>query len=496
VGANYEILRIEFDESTKPKVVVAKGLSHEELVLVEANLSEFEGCEVQENARRRYPDGDLFAHLIGYTAKVSLDELRGEGNYAVIEQIGKSGVEKSYETVLRGTPGQIVIEKDSSGMEMQEVGELAPIAGEGLVLWADRGLQEKITQSMQGIFNELGAGKGTAVALDPQTGGVLALVSMPNFDTNVLAQGISEKGWNDLVSDPLSPMFNRAISGFGYPTGSVIKPIVGIAALEEEIIGENTSIFAPLELCVTNIYTEKDECFRDWTFHGSSDIRRAIAESVNTFFYIIGGGYEGRIGLGPYIIKEYLELFGWGQATGIDIPGEGNGILPELGAQWRLGDTYHFSIGQGPFAIPPIQVAKAFTAIANGGTLYTPQVAQKTINSAGEVIQIFEPKIEKENIVDAETLEIIRSGMRQTVRSGSASGWLNRIDVSSGAKTGTAQTGRKTRDGRDFLHSWTVAFAPYENPEIVLVVMIEDLKEGQVGTLPIARDVFQWYFSR
>ena len=496
VGIDYEELRVVFDEHTKPKVVVAKGLSHEELVLVEARLSEFEGCEVQENARRRYPDGDMFSHLIGYTAKVSLDELRGEGNYAVVEQIGKSGVEKSYETVLRGTPGQIVIEKDSFGVEMQEVGELAPEAGEGLVLWVDRGLQEEIPRSMSQIYNDLGVKKGTAVALDPRTGGVLALVSMPNFDTNALSQGISSRGWNDLTSDPLSPMFNRAISGLGYPTGSVIKPIVGIAALEEGIIEEHTSIFAPLEICKTNIYTEEDECFRDWTFHGASDIRRAIAESVNTFFYIIGGGFEGRVGLGPYVIKEYLQLFGWGEATGIDIPGEGKGVLPELGAQWRLRDTYHFSIGQGPFAIPPVQVAKAFSAIANGGTLYTPQVAQRTIDNSGETLHIFEPKIERENIVNAETLQIIRSGMRQTVRNGSASGWLNRVDVSSGAKTGTAQTGRKTRDGRDYLHSWTVAFAPYEDPEIVLVVMVEDLQEGQVGTLPIAQDVFQWYFAR
>ncbi|MDP6704645.1 MAG: penicillin-binding transpeptidase domain-containing protein, partial [archaeon] len=258
----------------------------------------------------------------------------------------------------------------------------------------------------------------------------------------------------------------------------------------------HTSIFSPLELCVTNVYTEEDECFRDWEFHGTTDIRRAIAESVNTFFYTIGGGFEGRSGLGAQRIKDFLELFGWGEETGIDIPGEGKGILPTLDQNWRLGDTYHFSIGQGPFAIPPIQVAKAFVAIANGGTMYTPQAAQRSINTSGDTVEFFEPILEKENIIQKDTLAIIRSGMRQTVTNGSATHWLNVVPVKVAAKTGTAQTGRTTYDGKDYLHSWTVAFAPYEDPDIVFVVIVEDIQEGQMGTLPIAQDVFQWYFSR
>lgn len=285
------------------------------------------------------------------------------------------------------------------------------------------------------------------------------------------------------------------MSGVGYPTGSVIKPFVGIGALEEHIISEDTVIYAPLEICVQNQYTKVNECFPDWTFHGDSDIKRAIAESVNTFFYIIGGGYEDFRGLGAKKILEYLTRFGFGEYTFIDLPGEGKGILPTIDEDWRLGDTYHLSIGQGPFAVPPLQVANAFVPIANGGTLLKPQVVKKIIDSQKNTIEEFEPKIIRKDFVDPANLKIIREGMRQTVTAGSATKWLANLPVSVAAKTGTAQTGKKDWDGKDFLYSWTVAFAPYENPELVFVVMIEDSKINTATSLPIVREVFQWYFS-
>jgi penicillin-binding protein 2 len=255
-------------------------------------------------------------------------------------------------------------------------------------------------------------------------------------------------------------------------------------------------MFAPLEICVWNKYAKQDECFRDWTFHGQTDVRRAIAESVNTFFYIIGGGYENYRGLGREKIKEYVELFGWGKPTGIDLPGEGQGILPFFDKNWRLGDTYHFSIGQGPFAITPLQVASAFVAIANGGTLLEPQVVQKFLDKDKKVTEYVQPQVVQSNFAYPKNIETVKEGMRQTVTAGSATGWLDRLPVKAAAKTGTAQTGRKTADGKDYLYSWTVAFAPYENPEIVFVVVVENIREGQVAALPVARDALEWYFTR
>jgi penicillin-binding protein 2 len=225
-------------------------------------------------------------------------------------------------------------------------------------------------------------------------------------------------------------------------------------------------------------------------------VKRAIAESVNTFFYIIGGGYENYRGLGAENIKKYLEMFGWGNPTGIDIPEEGQGILPVFDKNWRLGDTYHLSIGQGPFAITPLQVASAFAAIANGGTLLEPQAVQKFLDRDKKVIEVVQPKVVHKDFVSPENIEIVREGMRQTVTAGSATGFLDHLGVRAAAKTGTAQTGRKTSDGKDYLYSWTVAFAPYDNPEIVLVVVVENIREGQVAALPVVRDALQWYFNK
>lgn len=488
-------VREALQNSFSPRVLVAKDISHDNLVAVNARISEFSGCAVESSDRRAYKNGSLFSSVIGYTSKVSLEEIQSHPEYSSIDQVGKSGIEKAFEKELQGIPGKIVVQRDSFGKIIKEDGEVPSVQGESVVLWLDAGLQEEIGRAFTKVFETTGAKKGAAVALDPRTGGVLALASFPGFDNNLFAGGISSANWAKLMKDPAKPMFNRAMSGIGYPTGSVIKPLVGIAALEEGVIAENTKIFAPLELCVKNIYTKKDECFRDWTFHGTTDIKRAIAESVNTFFYIIGGGQEEFAGLGPNRIKQWLLNFGWGEPTGIDIAGEGFGVLPEFDNNWRLGDTYHFSIGQGPFAVTPLQVATAFSAIANGGTLYEPQTAKALVDESREVIKEFAPKIKKQNIADSTILEIIREGMRQTVTAGSATGWLDKISVDVATKTGTAQTGKRTVDGRDYLYSWTVSFAPIENPEIVFVAVVEDIKEGQVGALPITKDVLEWYFN-
>jgi penicillin-binding protein 2 len=489
-------LKDEIQENLAPRILVQENLSHEELILLESRLSEFEGCSIQENIRREYIKGSLFSHLLGYTAKISAQEFLELQGYSVTDQVGKVGIEKTYEESLRGNPGRIVLARDAAGRIVEERETIPSQQGTSLVLWLNAGLQERIVESLQTVFAQTTAKRGAVVALDPSTGGVLSLVSLPSFDANLFTRGISQKEWNDLLNNPANPLFNRAISGIGYPTGSVIKPLIGVAALEEGVISEDTSIFAPLEICVENIYTKEDQCFRDWTFHGTSNIIRGIAESVNTFFYIIGGGYEGFSGLGPVKIKEYIERFGWGETTGIDLPGEGKGILPEFDQNWRLGDTYHLSIGQGPFAVTPLQVASAFSAVANGGTLFEPRVVKEFVDEERNTLEVIGSNLRREGFVDAETLEIIRKGMRQTVTAGSATGWLDSLPVNAAAKTGTAQTGRRTRDGKDYLHSWTVAFAPIENPKIVLVVIVEDLLEGQIGTLPVARDALEWYFTQ
>lgn len=495
-GIDFEEFKQMFNETVKPEVLLVQDLSQEQLVVLEARAADFPGCAVQEHTKRQYRDGAVFAHALGYTAKISQQELEARQEYTPLDKIGKEGVEYAYEHILRGVPGVFVVEKDALGAELNSAKEQDPIPGSNVVLHLDAKLQEKIAQALQDSMSRIGATRASAVALDPNTGGVLALVSLPSFDANKFSEGISVQDWNALLNDPHKPLFNRAISGIGFPTGSVIKPFIALAGLQEGVIGEYTVLPGPLELCVENKFTKEKECFRDWTYHGDSDVKRAIAESVNPFFYIVGGGFEKIKGLGPLKIKEYLEKFRWGSLIGIDIPGEGTGILPTIDSSWRLGDTYHFSIGQGAFAATPLQVAVATSVIANGGILFKPQLAKSIVDSRKNVVQEFSPVALQEHIASRENIETVREGMRRTVSNGSASGWLNTFPTKSGAKTGTAQTGRKTADGKDYLYSWTAAFAPYENPQIVLVVVVEDVIEGQIATLPVARDVFQWYFAQ
>ncbi|MBI2577983.1 MAG: hypothetical protein HYV77_04090, partial [Candidatus Wildermuthbacteria bacterium] len=387
IGRDIKELEETFEKDQTPKFIAKENLDHEQLVMWEANKSQVAGCKLQQSVIREYA-GIEFSHLLGYTAKMTAQELQTRSDYFVGENIGKIGIEKTYEDILRGKPGEIFVEKDSRGETIGEerIEEQEP--GKSIVLSIDAGLQGKLARSLQGVFVKTGTKKGVAIAMDPRDGKVIALVSMPGFDNNLFSQGIDQKDWKVLLDDPLKPMFNRALAG-AYPTGSVIKPIVGLAALQEGIITARTVIYAPLELCVKNKYTGQDECFRDWSFHGDSDIKRAIAESVNTFFYIVGGGHEDFKGLGPQRIKEYIQKFGWGEKTGIDLPGEVAGQLPSFDSNWRLGNTYHFSIGQGPFAITPLQVVNAFAAVANGGTLYQPHVADKIIDKDKKAVYEF-----------------------------------------------------------------------------------------------------------
>lgn len=495
LNSPYEDLKKVFDETTQSEVLLKEDLSHEEVVTLEIQKGNIPGCEVKENIVRSYPYASLLSHVLGYAAKISSKELAVQENYFITEQIGKTGVEKAYEQYLRGVPGQIRVKKDSSGRAVGEKEIIPSKEGDSVVLWLDLDLQKKLEGSLQESLNRLGVNKGAALAMDPQTGGVLAMVSLPGFDPNAFSRTLSQKEWDSLRLDPAHPLFNRVISGIGFPTGSVIKPLVALNALEKGIITKDTHIFSPLEICVWNKYAGQDECFRDWTYHGDSDVKRAIAESVNTFFYIIGGGYQNQKGLGPQAIKDFLSLFGWGAETGIDIPGEGQGILPDLNNNWRLGDTYHFSIGQGSFAVTPLQVATAFSAIANGGTLLQPQMVKEILDPQKKLVKEFERKVLSEHLANPENIEIVREGMRQMVTKGSGTGFLDHISVPVAAKTGTAQTGKQTSGGRDYLYSWVATFAPYDNPEIVLVIVVEDVVEGEVATLPVARDVLSWYFS-
>jgi len=458
-----------------------RDLDHEDLLFFETRINDFPDCEIKDNTVREYPAEGFFSHIVGYQRPT------GE----------KTGLEGQYDDILQFRPGQVQIKRDVYGNPVsKEVISLAE-SGQNLMLWLDADLQEQIAISLGESIERVGATGGTAVAMDPKTGGVLALVSLPTFDANLFSGGINTEQWDKLREDPSTPLFNRAISGEGFLIGSTIKPFMGLAALEEGIITPNTRLYCPLQICVQSPWDpERKDCYRDWKYHGTSDVRRAIAESVNTFFYQVGGGFEGFRGMGAVKIKEWMEEFGWDSKTNIDLPLEGKGVLPDLTSGWVLGQTYHISIGQGPFSVTPLQLTTAYTAIINDGKMVQPRLV-KGIIEKGELIEEMPPTILKELSVSPENLEVVRQGMRQAVTTpGNPPATLSSLPVAAAAKTGTAQTGKP-----NVYHNWVTVFAPYEDPQIVLTLMVENA-QGEPGqlpppaVLPVAKEVLEWWFSQ
>jgi len=499
-------LKKEIDESKSNQVLIAENLSHQELILFETRIDEFLGFQIKNNIIREYKDSEVFAHLIGYTGKIKSEEFEAAPEFYLInDYVGRTGVENFYERFLRKNPGKLRIERDVFDNVISKEVVSLPESGKSLVLWLDADLQRKIKEELEKKYKEIGAKGAIAIAMDPKTGGILSLVSLPSFDNNLFQKGADPKSLQALLEDSqnLNSLFNRAISG-RYLMGSTIKPLIASAALEEKIINPDKKINCQGLIEVEHTYTSETTKFLDWTVHGWTDLRKAIAESCNVYFYTVGGGYKEQEGLGPTKIKEYLELFGWGEKTGIDLPGEINGFIPDkewkervLGEGWWDGNTYNLSIGQQYLQITPLEVVTSFSAIANGGKLLQPQVVKEIITTSGALTQVvkeFEPEIIRENFIDPGNLQIVREGMRQAVTGQNSplasSVILNSLPIAVAAKTGTAEL------GGDRYNNWVTVFAPYEDPEIVLTVMIEDVKGVQAAVLPIAKAVLEWYFSR
>jgi len=498
LGQPAQDLQAHLTDSAQPKVLLAENISQETLLVLEARAAELPGCKVQKNTVRSYALGESFSHVLGYGSKINKDELAGVQNYTVSDYIGKTGLEKFYEAVLRGTPGQHEVIKTATGVQKGDQVLVQPVAGNNLVLNIDAGLQQKTYEALEKSIKNIGSKKGAAVALDPRTGAVLALVSYPAYDNNIFSQGISQADFNALINNPNQPFFDRAIAA-QYPTGSTIKPFLASGALQEKIISPTKIINDPGFLLVQS-QNDPDVQYRfgGVTPHGDVDMRAALAVSSNIYFYTIGGGYGDQKGLGPSGIKKYLDMYGWEQKTGIDLPGEFSGFVPspdwkkqKKNESWWDGDTYNLSIGQSDLQVTPLQVATAYAAIANGGTLYKPQIVKKVINGSGadaSVVQEFKPEVASRLAIDQANLQVVREGMRDGVKYGS-SVMLNSLPFDVAGKTGTVETNKA-----GIFNTWSSNFAPYENPEIVFVATIEGVQGLRAASLPVANEVLYWYF--
>lgn len=494
-GLSVEEVKKRIKEEKGDRVFLKKDLSHEEVVAIRTKIDGVVGLYLEESIKRNYSLGEKASHLLGYLGRSTEEDIRQ--GYSSLDYLGKSGLESFYEDLLKGTKEKTVVKKDILLREVSREMVSEQEAGKSLVLWLDQELQEESYDALEKTVRNAGAEAGTTVILDVDTGGVLSLVSFPSFDNNVFSDGLSSKEWSGLFEDSSHPFWNRAVSGI-YPSGSTIKPIVAMGALEEGIINPERIVQCQGQIEIENPWHEdKPWIFRDWSKHGPVDLRKAIAVSCNVYFYTIGGGYGGVEGLGVEGLDKYLSFFGWGEKTGIDLSGESKGIIPSPkwkkdrfdGETWLPGDTYNLSIGQGYLLVTPIQVASSYLPIVNGGDLLKPQIVREIVDQNRGVVGEFKKKVRREGFFDEENARAVREGMREAVEYGSST-MLQSLPVKAAAKTGTAQTNKK-----DYYHNWVAVFAPYDDPEIVMVVMVEDVPKEQVAALPVARDVLSWYFN-
>ncbi len=484
------------------KILISENIPQETLLVLEARLTDLPNCQIEKNTLRNYVMGPIFSHVLGYTGKPNKEELKNTASFTSSDNVGKTGLEKFYDEFLRGTPGKVKTDRIADGQENNSQMIAEEKAGNNLVLNIDANLQKVVYDALEKSIKNIGSKKGAAVALDPRTGAVLALVSYPAYDDNIFSQSILQADYDKLQNDPSQPFFNRVVSA-KYSTGSTIKPFLASGALQENIISPTKLINDPGYITVHSQYDPSVVyTFAGVVPHGLVDMKKAIAVSSNIYFYTVGGGYGDQKGLGPARIKKYLDAYGWEQKTGIDLPGEFKGFVPSPGwkketknESWWDGDTYNLSIGQSDLQVTPLQVAVAYAAIANGGTLYKPQIVQKIVEGSGQdasIIQEFKPEITGQIGIDQKNLQIVREGMRDGVQKEYGSSFmLHDLPIAVAGKTGTVQT---NKDG--IFNTWSANFAPYDNPSIVFLATIEGVQGLRAATLPVAHDVLQYYFSK
>ena len=476
-------------------VKVARNIGRDKLAVVESHALNLPGVVVDIVPVREYIYGEMVAHLLGYVGEISASELDRDTSvsYRADDVVGKYGIEKHLDDVLKGKSGGEQVEVDAAGRRLNVLGNIDPVSGHTIVLNIDSDLQKVCWDA----FKERA---GTVVVMEPHTGAVLAMVSRPSFDPNLFNRGISEQRWKELTEDPRCPLQNRAISG-QYPPGSTYKLFVAAAALEEGLITKDT------ETWCNGTYPMGNRTFRCWKKrgHGTVDLHRAIVESCDVYFYHLGDL------LGVDTLAKYAQAFGFGSGTGVSLPGEKSGLVPtrewklrRFGEPWQRGETTSLAIGQGFALATPLQLLRAYCALANGGTLYKPWLVKRIETADGQAIQEFPPEVEGVVPVSRKNLDILRYALWGVVNEPHGTGGaLKRKEQDVCGKTGTAQVislpdddeEQKTEIPYRFRdHALFVCFAPYTDPEVAVMVVVEHGGHGGSAAAPVARRVIDGYF--
>lgn len=486
----------QVQKSDFQQIILKTNIPRDKAILFEGQTKNFPGFSINKNYTRHYLFDDMLSHVLGYTSKITKPELEKCLDCSLLDYTGKDGLELVYQKFLQGSAGINQEQVDSSGIVKNFFIKNEPVAGNSLVLHLDLELQKKLYFELLEALKTTGSKQGSGIILDPKNGGVLALVSLPSFNNNLLTQTISSEDYTNLINNSSKPLFNRVVSG-EYPPGSTIKPLIASAALQEKIIDPMYKMEDKGFIQIINQYNPNIiYTFSEVKAHGFVDMIEAIAHSCNIYFYTIGGGHKNIKGLGIKKLKQYAEKFGWGNILGIDLPAESSGLIPdktwkrEVKAEaWFIGDTYHASIGQGDILATPLQIASYTSVIANNGTLYQPKIVDKIINQQKEVVLDIETKIIRKNFIDLKNLKIVQKGMEKITEVNF--GWrLRDLNVRVAGKTGTAEIG-----GMEKTHAWFSSYAPIEDPELVITILIEQGGFGSSAALPVAKNIYKWYYE-
>lgn len=528
-------------------ITVKEDVPRDIALALQANSVYLPGVKVSDQKLvRRYLGGEDFSHILGYVGPITQSEYdlfqkKGNNPYVMTDYVGRGGLEEAFEPYLRGVHGGRWVQTDARGVEISEITSMHhdPIPGHTAVLTIDSEFQKFVAKALQDGIDKASegavksglspVGSGVAVVINPQNFEILAMVSLPNYNNQLFVDGISDQQYQAYLNDPFKPLVDASISG-EFPCGSTIKPFEACAALQEKTLDLKTEYYCAGSIRVPTVNNESGgQEYYCWlrTGHGSISIENAIAQSCDIFFYNVGA--PGQIpqgsteplhyydpgdpnphffqGLGIDRIDKYLRgSFGFGTPTGIELAGEAPGVVPDakwlfqspLHEYWSVGDTINVSIGQGHFSCTPLQLACAHAAIANGGTYYEPHLVKQLLDADGQVFREFQPTKRWSLAVDKDHIEAVRTGMRMTVTQGTAMGKfvLTGNDFPIAGKTGTAQFGQMVNGTYRRSHAWFVAWAPYDKPDIAVVVLIEKGGEGSTYAVPVTDAILAAHFGK
>lgn len=450
------------------------------------------GVVIEALPARQYVYGSLASHILGYVGSISQEEYakRKEQGYRPNDMVGKDGLEREWESVLRGQDGGRQLEVNAIGEDVRPLGNRPAVPGQSLVLTLDANLQKAAEEALAEqveASRKLGepAKGGAVVVLDVKTGGVLVMASNPGFDPNIFAGGISSKDWNELIGNPNNPLTNRAIQN-SFPPASVFKVITAAAALEMNLTTPQ-EIFDDRGVYILNGWS-----FYGWNTKGLGKLTVAdgLAWSSDPVFYELGRR------LGADTMASYALTFGYGQPTGIKLAGEEQGLVPTTewkqatyGEPWYPGETLIAAIGQGYYLATPLQQALLAMAVANGGIVYKPQLVDKVLTAEGNLAQKFAPEVLRTIYLRPEVWDTLRQGMLAVTTRGTGAAAFTGFARAVAGKSGSAETGRRAT------HSWFACYAPAESPEIAMAVLVEDGGEGSMAAAPVTRRVLEAYFK-